>query len=260
MTENERIDVYLICNAWFHDTGFARLELLKLLAENEEISVRVGEDYSDIEAINRARLLITYTCNVCPTSEQQEALKQFVSSGKRWFALHATNALIEFEGEPREVHGIRVPGKAYVPNKAPIMMEVLGSRFLSHPPVQKFQITASDPNHPLVKGIQDFEVSDEPYYSEYLGEIHTLLESRYTTKPAGDVPADVLADKPRPQLYLHPYGAGEVLYLALGHCCGKYDMQPSLDVAPVQRCSWEVPAYYELLRRGINWGVGQLGI
>ncbi len=47
MTTNNRIDVYLICNARFHDTNFARLELLKLLAEHEDVMVRVAEDYRD---------------------------------------------------------------------------------------------------------------------------------------------------------------------------------------------------------------------
>jgi hypothetical protein len=118
MGENNRIDVYLICNAKYHDTNFVRLELLKLLAEHEDIMVRVAEDYSDIKAINQAELLITYTCDLCPTPEQQEGLKQFMASGKRWFALHATNALIEFVGEPFEVDSIKVPGKADTPNKA----------------------------------------------------------------------------------------------------------------------------------------------
>ena len=44
MTGNQRIDVYLICNAKFHDTNFARLELLKLLAEHADVIVRVAGD------------------------------------------------------------------------------------------------------------------------------------------------------------------------------------------------------------------------
>ena len=82
MASNNRIDVYLICNARFHDTNFARLELLKLLAEHEDVMVRVAEDYRDIDAIYQSQLLVTYTCNVCPTPEEQEGLKQFLTSGK----------------------------------------------------------------------------------------------------------------------------------------------------------------------------------
>jgi type 1 glutamine amidotransferase len=53
--------------------------------------------------------------------------------------------------------------------------------------------------------------------------------------------------------YTHPVGDGEVLYITLGHCCGKYDMRPMVDEAPVVRGSWDNPIYYELLRRAIRW-------
>ena len=44
---NEQIDVYLVCNARFHDTNFARLELLKLLAEDEDINTRVADSFEN---------------------------------------------------------------------------------------------------------------------------------------------------------------------------------------------------------------------
>ena len=56
-------------------------------------------------------------------------------------------------------------------------------------------------------------------------------------------------------LYLRPIGQGAVLYLTLGHCRGHYDMQPFVDYWPEkQKCAWELPVFYELLRRGISWG------
>lgn len=254
-----RIDVYLLVNAKFHDTNFARLELLKLLAEQEDVFVHVGSDYIDIETISASKLLITYTCDVCPTPEQQQGLKAFLEGGGRWFGLHGTNAIIEFVGEPFQVGDLTIPGKTDTPDKAPLLMEMLGSRFVCHPPNQTLQVTVSDPDHPIVKGIDDFETFDEPYYNEYFGEIHTLLESRYTTKAEGYVKEGLGdGDVPRPQLYLHPYGGGQVLYLTLGHCRGKFDMQPIMDVCPIERCSWDLPVFYELLRRGIAWGIGAL--
>ena len=54
------------------------------------------------------------------------------------------------------------------------------------------------------------------------------------------------------------YG-GEVLYLALGHCRGKYDMQPLMDEYPtVERGAWEQPVCYDLLRRGMQYFTGEL--
>ena len=46
----------------------------------------------------------------------------------------------------------------------------------------------------------------------------------------------------------------DMLYFTLGHCRGRYDMQPLMAEWPSEdRCSWELPVYYELLRRGIRW-------
>jgi len=247
---NEKLDVYLVCNARFHDTNFARLELLKLLGENEDIHTRVAENFSDTEAIKASRLLITYTCDLRPSAAEQKALGEFLSAGGRWFALHATNAILEF------VDG----GKVDTPDVAPDFMSMLGSRFVAHPANQKISVRVTDVAHPLTANINDFEVEDEePYYCEPLGEQSVLLEASYNIPSEGYVQSDYGTDREHhPQMYLHPWGDGEVLYLSLGHCAGKHDMKPMVDVFPVVRGSWNSPTYYELLRRGISWGIGSL--
>ena len=66
---DQRIDVYLICNAKYHDTNFSRLELLKLLAEHEDVWVRVADSYADIEAIKKYPIesfMETLKVNVIP--------------------------------------------------------------------------------------------------------------------------------------------------------------------------------------------------
>ena len=73
-----RIDAYLICGGKYHDNDFARLELLKLLHGHEQIRVKVGNDFSDIEGIKNSDCLITYTCDVVPTEEEQLGLKSFL--------------------------------------------------------------------------------------------------------------------------------------------------------------------------------------
>ena len=249
MSDNPKTDVYLVCNARYHDTNFARLELLKLLAENEDIHTRVADSFSDTDAIKQSSLLITYTCDLRPTKEEQEALADFLAAGGRWFALHATNALIDF-----------VDGKPDTPDIAPHFMDLLGSRFVAHPSNRNIQIHVTDVAHPLTDGISDFEVEDEePYYCEQRGEQTVLLEASYNMPSAGYVQSEYGTDRDsHPQMYLHPWGDGQVLYLTLGHCTGKHDMKPMVDVMPVVRGSWNSPVYYELLRRGIRWGVGEL--
>lgn len=249
MESDQQIDVYLVCNARYHDTNFARLELLKLLAENENINTRVADSFRDVEAIANSKLLLTYTCDLRPTLDEQEALSAFLENGGRWFALHATNALLDF-----------VEGKADTPNVAPKFMELLGSRFIAHPANQKIKIRVTDLEHPLTSEIEDFEVEDEePYYCESTGKQLVLLEASYNEPSVGYVRSNYGTDREsHPQMYIHDWGAGSVLYLSLGHCTGKHDMKPLADIVPVVRGSWNSPTYYELLRRGINWGIGAL--
>jgi hypothetical protein len=166
-----------------------------------------------------------------------------VSQGKRWLALHGTNSVMEFITE-----GVACP------RTQPDFMQLLGSQFLAHPPIGPFQVHVTEPEHPLVKGIEDFEVEDELYLCEYHGELQALLETRFQGKALGFVEAEWPDDEPRLVMYIHPVGSGEVLYLTLGHCRGKYDMRPIMDEYPmIERGAWESPVYYELLRRGLRW-------
>lgn len=240
-----RINVYFVVGGRYHDFDFARLEILKLLAEHDRIRARVGESYADSAAIGAADALVTYTCDVRPDEDQQQALVDFVASGRRWLALHGTNSLLEWTRE----------GKVAAPDTMAPVTRLLGSRFIAHPPLGEFEVRVTEPSHPLVRGIDTFNVTDELYLAELYGRNRVLLETRYNGKAAREfVRREWFSDEPRPVLYLHEHGAGEVLYLTLGHCRGRYDMQPLLEEYPrVERCSWESPVYYELLRRGIRW-------
>ena len=67
------------------------------LAELPRASVSVGQDFSSIDQILSADLLISYTCDVRPTFAQQMVLKAFLERGGRWFALHGTNSFLDFD-------------------------------------------------------------------------------------------------------------------------------------------------------------------
>ncbi len=243
MSEHRTINFYMVAAGQYHDIDFARLELLKLLAEDERIRVKVATDYHDIDAINAADVLITYTCNLVPPEDEQRALREFIASGKRWFALHGTNAILEFTDQ-----GVACP------ENAPVLMETLGTQFLAHPPIQPFQVHISDPEHELVKGVNSFETDDELYLCRVHGNPHYLMHSRFTGKATGFVLEDWDDDVDHPVYYINSVGDGEVLYLNLGHCRSHYDMQPMVDYYPdIERCAWEKPEFYELLRRGIKY-------
>ena len=239
-----RIDAHLICGGRFHDFDFARLELLKLLAEHDEIRVHVASDYRDVDAIAGSRMLLTYTCDVRPSQAEQDALAAFVAGGGRWLALHGTNAMLDMGPE-----GVAAP-RGY-----DTLMTTLGSQFIAHPPIQPYKVEVADASHPLVAGIDAFEADDELYLSEYHGELHALLETHWS----GEAPGFIEGDWRASERHLVAYLKGNVYYLTLGHCRGHYDMQPIVDFYPViERGAWEQPTYYELLRRGIRWAKGEL--
>lgn len=241
--ETGKIDCVLVAAGKYHDIDFARLELLKLLGENERIRVRVFEDYANLEAIREARLLVTYTCEVLPSEEQQVALRDWVERGGRWYALHGTNSVLQFLDN----------GLVDTPDQAPQFMQLLGSQFASHPPIGPLRVDVAKPEHPLVLGIEPFEVVDECYLMGMKADVEVLLDTEFE----GETPGFVRDQWPRqrhPVLYLRRLGDGAVLYLTLGHCRGHYDLRPLMDYWPqVDRCAWDSPIFYDLLRRGLNW-------
>lgn len=174
------------------------------------------------------------------------ALRAFVAGGKRWFALHGTNSILKFLAD----------GRVDCPETAPVLMQTLGTQFIAHPPIQLFKVRVADPRHELVEGVGDFETDDELYLCRVHGELHLLLDTRYTGKAKGFVEEQWADDIARPVYYINQVGAGEVLYLNLGHCRGHDDMQPMIDYYPrIERGSWQLPQFYELLRRGIGYCV-----
>ncbi|MGW1747276.1 ThuA domain-containing protein [Streptomyces sp. NPDC002092] len=244
-----RLDAVLVCGGRWHDFDHARLRLLELLGEHPRVRTTVHQDYDCAEALDRADLLVTYTCDVRPDPAQGAALARWVERGGRWLALHGTNAVIEppTHGGAREFTTPRLLGE---------LAQVLGSQFLAHPPIAPYEVHVTDPGHPLVAGIGSFTVTDELYVCELHGELDVLLHAEYTGPCRGFAEGDTAAldSAPRPVLYLKRYGLGEVCYFTLGHCRGRYDMQDLGvdDTGRVDRGPWETPEFLTVLRRCVE--------
>ena len=249
-TPGRRIDVTLVAGGKYHDIDFARRELLTLLGEHEEFRVRVQPDYEDTTGIEQSSILVSYTCDVRPSEKAQTDIRSWVENGGRWVALHGTNAALTLGG----------PNGVDAPRCFPSWADTLGSQFVAHPPIQPYTVQVSDPNHWLVAGIESFDTDDELYLSEYANRdaIHGLLHTTWQGDAKGFVEADwTNCDPTHLVMYLRDLCQGSILYNTLGHCRGHYDMAPVLDYYPrIERCSWEKPAYYELLRRSLRWARG----
>lgn len=240
-----RIDAHFVAAGKYHDIDFARLELLKLLAEHPHIRTSVACDYGDIDRLDACSLLITYTCDLMPSSGELTAIEAWLQRGGRWLALHGTNSILEFG-----------PGGVATPPNRPDVMTLLGTQFKAHPPIGPFKVEVVEPDHMLCRGIDNFEIIDELYLSATVSPIRTLMQTSFTGEATGFVDADWVATKV-PILYLRDIGKGQILYITLGHCRGHYDLPEMMPFfLNPERCAWNYPVYYELLRRGLSWATG----
>lgn len=242
-----RIDAHFVAAGKYHDIDFARLEVLKLLAEHDNIRTTVAMDYSNIDRIKACKFLVSYTCDVMPTVEETQAIKAFLENGGRWLALHGTNSILRFTDA-----GVDCP------DERPDVMEMLGTQFKAHPPIGPFRVEIADKDHALTKGLEDFDVIDELYVSKTTAPIKVLMQTRFNGEATGFVEANY-ENVVVPILYLRDHGTGGILYNTLGHCRGHYDL---IELMPFwehpERCAWNYPVYYETLRRGIRWAMGDI--
>ncbi len=94
---------------------------------------------------------------------------------------------------------------------------------------EDMKVTIADADHPITKGLKDFEIHDETYNKYYTAsDARVLLK---TDHPKND-----------PELaWVRDYGKSRVFYLMLGH----------------DAHAWKNPAFPEILARGIRWTVGR---
>lgn len=241
--------VHLVCGGKYHDFDFARLELLKHLADIPEVRTTVCGDWAASDALASADALVSYTSDLIPDEPQTDELETFLRRDGRWFALHGTNSLLRYtKGVGWEA-----------PREATRFFEMLGSQFVAHPPIQPYTVRPCA-SHPLVEGIEPFSADDELYLCRFFGEHQCLLETEFSGETPGFAESDWTDNGSVPVMYLHPWENNAVLYLNLGHARGHWDMQPLMDYyKEEERGSWKRPEFHELLRRGIRWALKQPG-
>jgi len=240
-----------------HDHDHARLRLLTLLAERD-VPASVANDFADIEKwLPVSRLLITYVAGPYPDAAQCRAIRTWLEAGGHWLALHGTSG-----GRAERVDGVRQRRTVKTEHHA-----LLGSFFLTHPPICKFRVDVSDGDHPLTQGLgRSFEVEDEPYFIELQdpGSTRILLTAEYGAGTVSPIVAPLYGSdtslqpdgKTRVLGYTREVGNGGVTYFALGHCHNPASRQgrPATDEPPTFRGSWETDAFIKLLRNAIAWG------
>lgn len=244
-----RIDGHLVAGGASHDFDSARLDILLRAARDPRLRLRVSasfEEFADGGEVAPPSFLVSYSCNVAPSDAALARLAGFLARGGRWFALHATNSLIEWHPE-----GVRCCGLDHP------FLALFGSAFQAHPPIGPFRVEPVG-NNPLTAGIAPFDVTDELYLSDLEDDVEVLLAARFSGHAPGFARADwTHGPDQRPLMTLRRHGAGAILHLALGHRRGIYDAPHRAAVLPArEEGAWTAPQFRTLLARGLAWAAG----
>lgn len=110
---------------------------------------------------------------------------------------------------------------------------MVGGQWVAHPGNDgvRYTVNMQQKDHPLVQGIEDFDVSSEKYYMHVDPAIDVLATTTFEGYGPGG--SDVLM----PVVWTKKYGAGQVYYCSLGHQANIVAM----------------PQVLELMKRGMVW-------
>lgn len=127
------------------------------------------------------------------THEDEQAIVDWVESGKRLFVWHSGLASKEPDGP---------------------LYTLFGGRFNGHPPVHEFKIRVVRPDDPVVSDLKDFSMVDEHYTIVPTRELNVLLE--------GESPEN----GKQPICWRHAAGKGEVGALSVAHTLENLSLDP----------------------------------
>jgi type 1 glutamine amidotransferase len=126
------------------------------------------------------------------TEEQGLAIKEFVTAGNGFYALHNCSH-------------ISLSSKNY--------REVMGGAYISHPPLRPFQVHASANKHPITEGMSPFIVNDEQHYVTY------DKDPKYIIMEAENIDGLKFEDLGTKSVsgWAYDFGKGRVVFTAVGH-------------------------------------------
>lgn len=196
--------------------------LTNFLAQDKRLEVSYVEDpnfLSKKELDSYDVILLNYQNHQVPAPEGALTnLKQVIKGGKGLVLVHfACGAFIDWETKAVNTEFVEIAGRVWNP------------KLRGHDPRGSFQVHITDINHPITKGLTDFNTDDELY---------TCLD--------GTVPIQILANakskvdhKDYPMAFVLTPGKGRTFHCLLGHDLNALDETVG-----------------ELYRRGTLWAAG----
>jgi len=198
--------------------------LKEALEKDSRVEVFVAEDpaFLDSSAIDHYDLILLHFQNwqaKGPGEKAQDNLRRFVQNGKGVALVHF--ACGAWHDEWPEFANLA--GRVWFgPNPGPDQRQ--------HDPYGPFRVEIVKPEHPIVRGMEDFDTQDE-LYTCLIGEHPIQVVAQAKSKIDG---------KYYPMAFVSNYGKGRTFHCTLGH-----------DVKALG-----VPQVQELYRRGCAWAAG----
>jgi hypothetical protein len=110
---------------------------------------------------------------------------------------------------------------------------MVGGQWVAHPGgVIDYEVNITQPDDPLVEGLEDFKMHSEQYYMHTDPSNEVLATTTFTGDHAYWIEGTVM-----PVVWKRMYGKGRVFYTSLGHVASDFD----------------VPEAMEIVKRGLLW-------
>ena len=211
--------VILLGGMWHDFDGFAGA--MRVLLEPQDYTVEPTYDLDVLARLDRAPvdLILSYTS----LSRHREGYNDTGPDRLTDVQVSGLAAWLRGGGALLAAHSATVLGESN-----PLLGELIGGTFVSHPPQFSFTVYPLYREHPITAGVKAFTVHDEFYIQRYDAavDVHMLALDRGVAHP---------------MLWSKHEGQGRVAHVALGH---------GPDV-------WNLAPYRQLMSQTVQWLASQ---
>lgn len=215
----EKIRVLVVVGG--HD--FQTNQFYQMFKDNEQISFEVVEHPNALprlkpDSVANIDVIVLYDLWQKISDEQKQDFLNYLKSGKGLLVLHHAIANYQDWQEYEKIIGARY----YLKNTVVNGVEKLRSQYKHG---VKFKVNIADKNHPVTRGIEDFEIIDETYRLFDVAEDNTVLLT--TDEPTSNKNIG----------WAKTYNNARVVYIQLGH----------------DSLAYKNPNYRKLVAQAIQW-------
>jgi len=185
MTEPRRVEILVLGHESEHHNSEQLMMHLGVQLFQKGINLTYTSDPNDLneDVLYNYDGLMIYANHDEITTDQEDALKEYLQSGRALIPVHSASWCFR---------------------NSDWYVEAVGGQFKSHE-TGEFTVDIVDADHPIMEGIDEFETWDETYiHSQINNDIQVLMER-------------VEGDHREPWTWIREEGKGRVFYTAYGH-------------------------------------------